>query len=86
MSYELSELKFNVNTEKLAEAVKMVKDLAAAVKGLEKPLEGMGTAASAAGAAVEKGTEKVPKLLKHRLSKSVKCLKPSGCSTKNKGD
>jgi hypothetical protein len=53
--FELSSLKFNVNTEKLKEAIEMVDELGTSVNKLKTPLKGLETAATTAGDAVVKG-------------------------------
>lgn len=57
MSFDLSQLRFQVNTEELDAAVKQVGALATAVSKLKKPLSDLGTAANDAGTQVTKGAE-----------------------------
>lgn len=59
MSFELSTLKFNVDTADLATALTMVDKLQSGVTALAKPIKGMGEAAKAAASEVDGNTKAV---------------------------
>jgi Prophage tail length tape measure protein len=56
MSFDLSQLKFTVETTQLADAITMVKDLSTAVAGLKTPFKQMAQAATEAGKSTETAT------------------------------